>query len=1252
LLEAIDVPRQIVKRELIEPLVPEFQVDVPREAVTGRLGRLGAAVEAGGAVSGLVGGPGLPEDIPITSALVEEAASWVADPLNAAFFAVPALKAAGGAARVAQNIRRTGKVPEFVKTAQRLAASEAGGGVPTGPLRGGRVFPEEITPARVGEELRGFEPPIGPPREPPTAPPPPPRGPGGLTPDDASFDPIQEVGLKGETPEVTLVRRQEGVINTIKQESALEVSDGNKLLKEAGMGQSFRGTRVPKPGQVDEFDELNRLLHNSSKVESGELVVPERMRPAYDKLRRQTDWEEISRLEFDPDMALAEDYFYRGWKPPDNMFTGEGTVRGSLGRRPDFKLPRVDATYDEMRAAGFEPLFWNPFEQQRASRLMGIRYREQEKLIGGIKEKGLAVTHQGGPVPEGWRTPRIGPAFEGKPYAVVDEAGDARVMFTRRWIVPDSMADRLENVFGVPPKLGKLGKVDVIKVIDAITFIPKRAKLIASVFQHVDFLTRSHIGAWTGVVDALRAGQPIEAAKSLAKWPDSAFQLLRASVDPGFRTNLRRQIISTKPLLKERPNLSMRLVSENGLSVTNPTILPDDLDVIAREIAQEALGAKIVKAPGRALAAFERVWRQGLFEGVYPAAILTDIRNNIAPIVARNYPNLTDAQMAGRIAAIANKKYSTIPASMSVIQNRAVRETLRRVFFSIGENEGLLRQAAGAVRGPEAAFWRTHWLGAFIGLTVAANVIHIASTGKPLPFERYIPISKTKYGILPIGYNRDFAAPDIPLVGRSGTEITLDLVGQMDTALRVLDPVSFVSARESVPVRTIQNQIAGTDFFGASIDDVGPGGIVSRTTQLAFDMFAPIGIGQSALELIRSNIEGAETIIRPGEDRLGTAGTLVQATGANLRAETTPQLLDRIRSDVMREMRIDPAKINTEYARLTGIEDVSTLGHLRRGNIQTALTGEPTTYEKIKELDSPLKAQIDDEVENRVGEELELRQETAKLRGQITPESQFFEEKEILRAKQQEEQLANDAKLNSGRWPGDVWRDKFRDRNRDIFSQGEGLAQAFKIEFEDKEAPSGSVNAAIGAYFNVNVDDYPDVDNPGRTNWGAFFAAQDAALSPLSTQDRKRVEDFIHKFDTPTVKEFRGAQDIVDRFWDMPKYEGLSLKEGQELDKFLNVELEEFQRRTLRETRRTFRTRTAIIILADQIGLPEKLLIVALQLRRERFRERIVNPERDEFLIQNERILAKFYPDLLEQQLSRVQEAELGQEAFEAIAAR
>ena len=119
--------------------------------------------------------------------------------------------------------------------------------------------------------------------------------------------------------------------------------------------------------------------------------------------------------------------------------------------------------------------------------------------------------------------------------------------------------------------------------------------------------------------------------------------------------------------------------------------------------------------------------------------------------------------------------------------------------------------------------------------------------------------------------------------------MTLDLVGQMDTAFRLLDPISFLSSRESVPIRAFVTQTTERDFYGRPIDQVGPGGVYSRTANLLNDMFAPIGIGQAALQvgLERGHIPSG--MVPVSERGLGTRGQMVQATGVNLRAQYLSQ---------------------------------------------------------------------------------------------------------------------------------------------------------------------------------------------------------------------------------------------------------------------------------------------------------------------------------------------------------------------------
>lgn len=1088
-----------------------------------------------------------------------------------------------------------------------LRAGERGG-----PLRGGGSLDDLARQAQDfnihAAKADPGPPPKGPPQEPPI---------GRPSPDDPEFDDILDAAIKGEKPDQALMRRHQGAIDAEAAKFSVEVTENNAELVRIGLGQNFRGSVVAKA--EGSFDELNSLLHNPGAVARGERVVPDELRPIYDKLRAQTDWEQAARVDFDPNQALVEDYFFRGWKPPEGLFTG--AQRGSLGRNPAFKLPRVDATYDEMFEAGFRPMFENPAEQARHSQLMGVKYREQSRLIAKMQATEIALPVKGGPIPEGWRVPEVGPAFQGKPYA--DGAG---VSYTRQWAVPDSMANRLENIYGKMPRLGKgeiFGKtVDFQKVVDFLTFVPKRAKLVGSVFQHLDFLSRSHFGAWTGFVDAIRRGDPAAGVVHLAKWPKSAVDIVHSTFSPGARARLAKLGVDPKPLWKDR-QISNLMLREEGLSLRDPT-LGIDLDDVIRQVKAEPRIVKLGKAPIRALDALERQWRQGLFQGTYPAAILSDVKNNIGPMIIRQHPEATDRQLAGMIATAANKLYSVIPESQSVIQNKQARWFLTRFLFSLGENEGLLRSFTGAIAGPNAALFRTRLVGTYLGLMGLASTIHFASTGKPLPLDRFVPVSKDKFGPLPFGYNTDFASPTLPIKGRGGVDIELDLVMQQDTIFRILDPKSFLNARFSVPISTLRNQAEGTDFFGAPIDTVGPGGIFSRTSQLVQDLFAPIGAGQAGLEIFRNNVEESEGLITPGEGRLGTAGLGIQAGGVNLRAERTPELLDRIRAEVLRDRGIDES------------------------------------YDEIAANDLPLKAEIDAEVEERIGGELEIRGETSKLRGQQTPQSEGFEALEATRERQQVEQLSDDANLNSGQWAGDVWREKYAGRQREFFASREQIKEDFQITFDDRKAPPKSVNAAIDAYFDVNVDEFNLPD--GTIDWDGFFDARDVALRPLSSTDRGRVKKWLRKFDTPTVTQFRKAQEVVGEVFETPKYVGLSLKEGEEVDRILFEIVPRMQTAQLRQGAELERGQ-AVMAAVSFVQDPDvaRFLLTnfgpRLSVRRRRRRGRtitleapnVVNPERDEILIENQDLLALFYPDLLARQLSREQEAELGETAFAAV---
>ncbi|KKK83625.1 hypothetical protein LCGC14_2791500, partial [marine sediment metagenome] len=289
------------------------------------------------------------------------------------------------------------------------------------------------------------------------------------------LDDLMHRAPPGQSLSTNSLRLYQGALATERDFAEASVREGKELLETAGIGEA-RGKGLLVEGN-DEMISLYEALHNPSRVENGDIIVPDHLRAIYDRARELTDWTEASRLDFDPSMATVDDYFDRGWRvieiePVPGARARTGVQQ--MGAQPSFKMPRSDADFRELLEGGpytrrdgstfrLEPLSWNPFEQWSLSHMKGIVFREQEVMLARLKAAGEALPATGGPIPEGWRVPRIGPAFEGKPYAMVDDAtGQAAPMMTNRTMVREPFADRLELVFGAFRALDlKLGGRDL-----------------------------------------------------------------------------------------------------------------------------------------------------------------------------------------------------------------------------------------------------------------------------------------------------------------------------------------------------------------------------------------------------------------------------------------------------------------------------------------------------------------------------------------------------------------------------------------------------------------------------------------------------------------------------------------------------------------------------------------------------------------------------------------------------------------------
>jgi hypothetical protein len=908
---------------------------------------------------------------------------------------------------------------------------------------------------------------------------------------------------------------------------------------------------------------------------------------------------------------MLPQYYPRGWKNAtekiDEFRLGQALERGEIspeifkqqhaklvgtgrlgpGAKPgSLRTRRLPLTFSEAIEQGWEPLSWNPVDLMVLHAAELADYRYSTVLGELWKVEGRAIPKSAAPT--AWKTPDY-PAFTSKPFV---DKGKA-VMGEPLVVSPEDFS-LLENMLGSRP-------TDVTDALAYVTSVFKRAKVALGLFQHIDLNYRLVIrGITRGELEWMAAGPKAMAANFA---PPLRPRLMKGLLkDPVIKEGIEEGLQLTGGL--DVFKREMRVALEPDLVVRAPVIGDLPLERLPGGVRQ---GAKKVQDVFNAIYGY---MGRGLFDGAQPqymAAFYKSVRKELF----RAHPELTSRQIAALAAETSNNMMSNIPQWGSALGPR-LRQLGRATSFSINEGESWLwKQTSKAViKGKTPGVRGTYlrqWAGYMFGTLAIAEIINYGITGELLGPDQMTPI------VMKNGrptYNNRFARPrldgDGPLGSRLGIKggaikdedgnitgyrhVYLDLMGQADTPFRALNPQFFIMTRLSPQLSTGVQLLQEEKFFGQQPLG-GPGGKAQFAAQ---QLVEPIPVSAFTQE----------------RGRIGMVGAGIQAGGVNVSAEGLREILARTRAQVMQEQGI--------------------LGD----------------YETLKATDSPRATEVDNDPRVQAIFN-EVQKSTTKMAP--TPEGRFFEEQEISRGQQEEAQLEDDANLNSGRWSGDVWRDEYRDRQRDFFNRRESLKQAFKVEFEEKEAPSGSVNAAIAAYFDVDVDSFPDLRNPGETDWDGFFKARDTALKGLSADDRRRVMKFIRKFDTPTVTQFRGAQDIVDRFYETPKYKGLSVKEGEELDEFVNVSVGDFQRDMLRRTGRELSRVVAMILAAKELGIPSKILRFAMLFRKQRIRDVFLDPRRDEMLQANQDILAKFYPDLLERQLSREEEAALGEEAFAGI---
>ncbi len=776
-----------------------------------------------------------------------------------------------------------GRLNTFFRALNKVEAVEVKAEVPpTAPLEPTTLGEAQTQASDVIKQAvtkQGLpEPTVPPPLATEVTPPPPPRRPGvkekPLPPPPT--DPVKSAadmvfGIPGESNARAALRKHDGAMQVegVAQERVWK--EGQNLLRTLGFGKARGEYQVVSR---EEAESLYRVLRD----EQGAEQLSPKLRTVYDRLMELMKQETADMLAFDPTFERAvlahPDYFPSMWKIPK-----ETRVAPALGARPFFKKARSGATFDELLEAGFEPISWNPFDLAVYRRLAGIQYRQDQILLQRLKSFSLALPSYEAPS-TGWRVPRVGAAFEGKPFATKE----GEVMFTPAQAVPNSLADAIEGIRGIRPRIS-IGGVDILGGLRQFSTAAKRIKLFASLFQHIDFGLRA--GGVYSMPSGWVKGNPL-------RYPSVVTDMMQATFSSGYRERLAAKLISDKPLRTD-PTISLKMIVEEGWQVGgDPSILRRGIQsIIEREIQAPPEGAtrQVLAAAQKRADSIPRFFEDGLFGGVYRVAQSRTLEDVIVPRLRKMHPEWTDRQIAGSAAEEVNKMFSSLGEWQTVFQQPAMKSLARSLLFSTNETESWMRQGLSLFKGQNKRLWQDYYVGLFLFLAGLANAINILAEGEPLPLEAYSPIKVgDRYAVLPggISYNTRFLSPKIPWAkGADGRDLYLDVIGQADTFLRwILNAPGALASRLDIIPRAVVNQVSGESYFGEPI--VTP---TERLKHAAMDVFLPISAG-SALGAAREVIPELAETVPPVEPSLGVAGGLLQATGVNIRAAGMREIID------------------------------------------------------------------------------------------------------------------------------------------------------------------------------------------------------------------------------------------------------------------------------------------------------------------------------------------------------------------------
>ena len=856
----------------------------------------------------------------------------------------------------------------------------------------------------------------------------------------------------------------------------LLVELGENLLPDGvGVRDPISGRLVIDPALHPDIRRFHNALDRQQEVREGLLRVPKGYEDAYAFALRMRDWEEDYTLAFKEargeSMGEVEDYWARiytreylddtaGALPAAGSTVATGTTGAGRLLSASFRRPRSGMsveqalghvfTDDDGRRYILDLHSWNPFEQAARRSESGWDYRQQRATIDALLEFGEAKP-KGNVAPNGMRTPNIGPLWQGH-------------------IVDDAIARKLELSFA-DAITGHVGNIEVWRAAHSSFLGAKRAILSFSLFQHIDIASRMlGFGLGGGGLENLSRGE-----LDLGAMPQAVRTItrtFRAQVDPAARRNTQIMINSAVPQ-NPRGDISFGDVfGSGGAHIGDPSLRTssavrsaerrwtagaiETIEAADEGAISSALRVSKEQTLGRAGRIKQHV-EDGLFDQLYPIMAMQLLRSQIMPAVDnhRVYSNWNPQRRAAVMAGMVNRQMGSVGDWDSVINDRLIRDAADLITFSRGETESQFAMFFGAFSGEDAAFWRKNMTGFVLFTLVAANAIHFAFNGELLPYERNIPLDyEPGSGVLGVNYRGGyggFAQPTVPIAAASGLPVTVDLVGQMDTALRVLDgPQAFSRARLGAVPGQIFDQFTGADFFGNPLDSPGERGAHLATA------FTPIS-AQAGIQIARTQGFNPGGVIPEGEASLGARGLAVQALGVNL---SSPSALDILDSEALR------------------------------------LFGQ--TY---NDLEPGQKNELQDNLSEAASAELERKTESGAQRGSESAQRRLDQTE--IRAAERAQINRQLGLLETSAISPKQFREAYTRIKRDAAHERAGNNRAYADFFADRAEPEDPNELALFRYYRI-YDDLRALGTPD--DYDEITRRQEALYETLSLEQRSYIE--------------------------------------------------------------------------------------------------------------------------------------------------